>query len=121
MVVCLGDDALSGPLPELCLGSPELFAIATNHQRGAFLPFPLLFFWSHLFSFRLPLIHFRHGIILFRFARNHAITPKGNLSREAAIQLLRGLRSSANAISSYLQCGTSQRSHRTSDHILVVS
>jgi hypothetical protein len=61
MVVCLGNDALSGPLPELGLGSPELFAIAANHQGGAFPLFSLLFFWAHLFTFSTGLLtHFRH-------------------------------------------------------------
>lgn len=53
-------DPFSDPLPELRLGCPELFPIATDHQRGLlflllFLLEFVLFLSSQVFSPRSPL------------------------------------------------------------------
>lgn len=43
------DDALSGPLPELGLGRPELFGVATDYE-SCMLPLLILFFLFLLFA-----------------------------------------------------------------------
>src|SRR5687768_3849837 len=46
LVIGFDDDAFPHPLPELRLGGPELFPIATDYQRGLLLLF-LVFFRTH--------------------------------------------------------------------------
>ena len=49
MILRLDDDALSGPLPELGLGCPELLGITTDYE-GRVLPLLSLFFLLLLFG-----------------------------------------------------------------------
>ncbi len=50
MIVSLVDDSVSYPLPELGLGGPEFFAVATNDPRCSLL-FLLLNFRAQVFPF----------------------------------------------------------------------
>jgi hypothetical protein len=84
MVIRLRNNALPGPLPELRLGSPELFAIAANYQSSAFPLFPLLFFWAHLFTFpaRLSMREFDGDErIRFRHRMHHLRLQPGGSRR----------------------------------------
>jgi hypothetical protein len=67
MILRLDDDALSGPLPELSLGCPELLGIATDYQ-GRVLALLSLFFLFFLFAqicSSFPLNQFGLGWLTF--------------------------------------------------------
>ena len=54
VVVGLGDNTLSHPLPELSLRSPKLFSVFADYQRRLFLFLFLLVFVCAHTAFRLP-------------------------------------------------------------------
>ena len=87
LVMGLGDYAVSDPLPELFLGSPELLSVAADNQRCLFFLLFLFLLW-HLF--RLPLAFSSTQLCsmrALRFKQRSKDTQRprrGNLEREAA-------------------------------------
>ena len=89
VIVGLGNDALSHPLPELSLGSPKLLPVLADHEGSLLLLFLLLVFGAYGFAHRcfqemLPDTRVSWYVFISDEMSTHG-TPKGNLICEAAL------------------------------------
>lgn len=81
MILRLDDDALSGPLPELSLGRPELLGIATDYE-GRVLALLSLFFFFFLFAQNVSLLPVQSvwiGLIDFHYYSSRTFSRSGGL------------------------------------------
>ena len=65
VIVGLGNDALSDPLPELSLGSPKLLPVLADHEGSLLLLFLLLVFGAYGFAHRcfcIPVSSFKFQV-----------------------------------------------------------
>lgn len=104
----LGNDAITGPLPELRLRGPELLPVTTNHQRGLlFSLFLFVFVCAHLFSKTLPPWH-----VWFQIAETKRAVPRRETSQARWRQFFkRGTGTFAALVTQTLVCVLSRNDY----------